>query len=67
MDITDLVSPITSSDWDQRQFSNDQGTFDGDLDFLGYFDTESDVTVVVSNGNDGLESGSLTSLSLFLD
>jgi hypothetical protein len=67
MDITDLVSPITSSDWDQTQFSSNQGSLDGNLDFLGDLDSETDVTIEISDGNNSLESGSLTGLGLFLD
>jgi len=37
------------------------------LDFLGDLDSETDVTIEVSDGNDGLESGSLTGLGLLLD
>lgn len=67
MDVTDLVSPIASSDWDETELGSNEGALDGDLDFLGDFNTEADVTVVVSNSNDGLESCSLTGLGLFLD
>jgi hypothetical protein len=67
MDVTDLVTPIASSDWDQGELSSNEGTLDGNLDFLGELDTETDVTVLITDGNDGLESGSLTGLGLLLD
>lgn len=67
MDVSDSVSPIASSDWDQVQLGINESTLDGNLDFLGDFNTESDVTVLVTDGNNGLESGSLSSLGLFLD
>jgi hypothetical protein len=67
MDITDLVTPIASSDWDQGKLSSNESTLDGNLDFLGELDTETDVTVLITDGNDGLESGSLTGLGLLLD
>ena len=67
MHITDSVSPIASSDGDQVQFSINESTLDGNLDFLGDFNTESDVTILITNSNNSLESSSLSSLSLFLD
>jgi hypothetical protein len=67
MDVSDSVSPIASSDWDQVQFSINKSTLDGDLDFLGNFNSKSDVSILISNGNDSLESSSLTSLGLLLD
>lgn len=67
MDITNLVTPISSSDWNERKLSSDEGTLDGNLNFLGDLDSESDVTVLVSKSNNSLESGSLTGLSLLLD
>ena len=67
MDFADLVTPETSSDWDKVEFSNDQGTLNGDLDFFGDLDTETNVTVLVSDGNNSLEAGPLTSLGLLLD
>jgi len=67
MHVSDLVSPIASSDWKESELGADQCSLDGDLDFFGDLNAESNVTVVVSNSNDGLESGSLTGLGLFLD
>ena len=37
------------------------------MDFLSTLNTNTNVTVFVTGGNDGLESGSLTSLGLLLD
>jgi hypothetical protein len=67
MDVSNSVSPIASSDWDQVQFSINKSTLDGDLDFLGNFNSKSDVSILITNGNDSLESSSLTSLGLLLD
>lgn len=67
MDITDLVSPIASSDGDERELGCDEGTLDSDLHFLGDLNSETDVTVLISNSNNGLKSGSLTGLGLLLD
>jgi hypothetical protein len=67
VNITDLVTPITSSDWDKGELGSNEGTLDGDLDFLGSLDTETDVTVHVTACNNSLESGSLTGLGLLLN
>lgn len=67
MNITNFVTPIASSDWDELELGVDKGTLDGNLDFLGDLDSETDVTILISNGNDGLEAGSLSGLGLLLD
>jgi len=67
VDVSDLVSPIPSSDWEEGELGADECSLDGDLDLLGDFDAEADVSVVVTEGNDGLESRSLTGLGLLLD
>lgn len=67
MDITNLVTPITSSNWNKLEFGMDKGTFDGNLDFFGNLNSKTDVTILISNNDDSLESGSLTGLSLLLD
>ncbi len=67
MDVTDLVTPIASSHGDEGELGSNKGTLDGDLDFLGELNTETDVAVLVTDSNDGLESGSLTGLGLLLD
>jgi len=67
MDSTDSGSPISSSDWDKVDLGIEEGTLDGDLDLLGDLDSNSNVTLSVTNGNDSLESGSLTGLGLLLD
>lgn len=61
-----MVTPVTSSNGDNRQLGDDDGTSDGGSDFLGDLDTETDVTVKVTDGNEGLESGSLTGRGLLL-
>lgn len=67
MNGTELVSPETSSDWDELELGSDESTLDGDLDFLSNLNSKTDVTVLISNDNDSLETGSLTSHSLLLD
>ena len=67
VDSTDSGTPISSSDWDKVDLSIEEGTLDGDLDLLGALDTNTNVTLSVTDGNDGLESGSLSGLGLLLD
>lgn len=64
--ITDLGTPISSSDWDKVDLSIDESTLDGDLDLLGALDSDTNVTLSVTDGDDGLESSSLTGLGLLL-
>jgi len=67
MDTTDSGTPISSSDWDKVDLSIEKSALNGDLDFLSDLDTNTDVTLSVTSGNDSLESGSLSSLGLLLD
>lgn len=67
MHVTDLVTPVTSPHGDESELGADEGTLDGNLDLLGELDAETNVTVVVTDNDDSLEAGSLTSLSLLLD
>jgi len=67
MDGTDLGTPITSSNWDEVDLGIDQSALNGNLDFLGTLDTNTNVTLTVTSGNDSLESGSLTGLGLLLN
>ena len=45
---------------------DDHGALDGDLDFLYGLGAETDVTFLVTDGNDSPESGSLSGLGLLL-
>jgi hypothetical protein len=67
MDISDLVTPIASSDWNKLEFGCDQSSLDCNLNFLCDLHSESDMTVLVSNDNDSLETSSLSSHSLLLN
>jgi hypothetical protein len=66
MDSTDLGTPITSSYWDNVNLGIDQGTLDGNLNFLSALDTNTNVTSLITSGNNSLESCSLTGLGLLL-
>jgi len=67
MDTTDSGTPISSSDWDKVDLSIEKSALNGDLDFLSDLDTNTDVTLSVTSGDDSLESSSLSSLGLLLD
>lgn len=67
MRFTKLVTPVTSSDWDNRELGKDDSATDSGGDFLGALDSETDVAVSVTNADDSLESGSLTGSGLLLD
>lgn len=64
---TDLVTPVSSTDWDNRELGEDDSTTDGGGNFLGALNTETDVSVGVSDKDESLEAGSLTGTSLLLD
>jgi hypothetical protein len=66
MDETDLVAPVSSSGGDQVELGRCEGALDGDLDFLYGLGAETDVTFLVTDGNDSPESGSLSGLGLLL-
>lgn len=65
--LTKRRSPVSSSDGDDGELGNDDGGSDGGGNLLGGLDTETDVTVGVTNDNNSLESGSLTGSGLLLD
>jgi hypothetical protein len=65
--LTEVGTPVTSSDWNDAELGDDDSGADGSRNFLGCLDSETDVAFRVSDNNDGLESSSLTSTRLFLD
>merc|ERR1719350_2172026 len=67
MRATDFVTPETSSNWNDRQFCQDDGATDGGGHFLGTLDSKTNVTVVISDSNKSLESCTLSSTGLFLN
>ena len=64
---SDLVTPISSSDWDQVELSISDGSLDSDLDFFCELKSNGDMSLFVSNSDDSFESGSLSSSGLLLD
>jgi hypothetical protein len=67
VDASDTRAPVATTHGHDVQLGINEGALDGDLDFLGDLDADADMTGAVSNGNDDLESGSLTGLGLLLD
>lgn len=54
MGFADLVTPVSSPDWDNGQLGQDDGPTDGCGHLLGALHTQANVAVVVTNGNKGL-------------
>jgi len=64
---SELVTPISSSYWNDSELGKNDGSSDSSGDFLGALDSESNVSISVSNYNESLESGSLSGSGLLLD
>ena len=67
MRLTEVGTPVTSSDGHNAELGDDDGSADGGCDFLGGLDTEANVALTVTDDNDGLEAGTLTGTGLLLD
>lgn len=65
--LTEVGTPVTSSDGHNAELGDDDGRADGGSDFLGGLDAETNVALGVTNDNDGLETGALTGTGLLLD
>jgi hypothetical protein len=63
---SDTSTPVSSTNGDDTEFGEDHGAADGSCDFLGTFNSETDVAIAVTNDNESLETSTLTSASLFL-
>ena len=63
---TNLVTPITTSHWHYGQLGQNDGATNGRGNFFRALYAQTNVTIVVANGNDGLEASTLTGLSLLL-
>ena len=44
MDFADLVTPVTSTNWNEGKLGADESALDGDLDFFGELDAETNVS-----------------------
>ena len=67
MGLTEVGTPVTTTDGDDAELSDDDGSADSSSDFLGGLDTETDVALGITNDDNGLESGALTGTGLLLD
>merc|ERR1712050_238295 len=67
MGLSEFVSPVSTSNGNDRKFGQDNGTTDGSGDFFGTFHSESDVTSSITDSDDSLEASTLTGTGLFLD
>lgn len=65
--LTEVGTPVTTTDGDNGELGDDDGSADGGRDFLGGLDTETNVALGVTDDNDGLEAGTLTGTGLLLD
>jgi hypothetical protein len=65
--LTEVGTPVTTANGNDGKLSDDDGGADGCSDFLGGLDAKTDVTLAVTNDNDGLEASALTGTGLLLD
>ena len=65
--ISDLVTPVAAANGEDVDLGINDGTTHGNGDFASALDTETEMAVVVTNSDDGLEAGALTGGSLLLD
>lgn len=67
MRLTEVGAPVSAANGDDAQLGDDDGGANGSGDFFGGLDAETDVTLGVTDDDDGLEPGSLTGTGLLLD
>lgn len=65
--LTDQRTPVTTTNGDNVELSNTDSSTDGSGNFLGSLDTKTDVSVLITNDDDGTVTVTLTSRSLLLD
>lgn len=64
---TEVGAPVSATDGDDAELSDDDGGADSSGDFLRGLDSETDVALGVTDQDDGLEAGTLTGTGLLLD
>ena len=67
MHMADLVTPIAASDGHKLELGVNESALDGDLHFLADLDAETNMASHVTDGDNSLKAGTLTSLGLLLD
>lgn len=65
--LSERRTPVPTTDGKDGELGNDDGSTDGSRDFLRGFDTETDVTLRITDDDNGLETGALTGTGLLLD
>ena len=65
--IPKLGTPVTSSDGDDGEFREGDSTTNCSCDFLCALDTQTNVTIEITDSNEGLESRTLTCAGLLLN
>ena len=65
--LTEVGTPVATTDRKDGELSNDDGGANRSCDFLRCLDAETNVTLTVTNDHNGLESSSLTGTSLLLN
>lgn len=60
-------TPVPTTDRENGELGNDDGSADSSSDFLGGLDSETNMSLTVTDNNDSLEPGTLTGTSLLLD
>ena len=54
---TELVTPVTTTHWNDGQLGLDDGTPDGSGDFFGALHSQTNMSIVISDSNESLEPG----------
>ena len=65
--LSERVTPVSTTDWKDAQLGDNDSSSDSSGDFLGSLDTETDVSIGITNDDDSLEAGTLTGTGLLLD
>jgi hypothetical protein len=65
--LTKVGTPVTTTNGDDSELSEDDTTTNSSSNFLGTLDTQTDMTVFITNDNESLETGTLTSSGLLLN
>merc|ERR550537_342834 len=63
---TETRTPVSTTNRNSGKFGSDDGTSDGSGDFLGAFNTKSNVAVAITNNYESLEACTLTGGGLLL-
>lgn len=65
--LSEVGAPVSATDWDDGELGDNDGGADGCGNLLGSLDAKSDVSLRVTDQDDSLEAGTLSSAGLLLD